>query len=209
MKTFTFVRGKAIPFLLDDIDTDQIAPANLVRTLTPDYKIAMFGHRRASAIAADKPLPFDMPQYAGAPILVTGKNFGCGSAREVAVWALAENGIRCIVAPSFSAVYRESCLKNGILPVVLDEPSHADFAAICVRDDGRGEFVADLASRTLHTPEGREFPFAFDAGEREALLHGLDDVASTLRYVGDIERWETRCEIETPWLRRVSIDTSR
>jgi 3-isopropylmalate/(R)-2-methylmalate dehydratase small subunit len=205
MKTFTFVRGKAMPFLLDDIDTDQIAPAKLFRTLTPDYRSAMFGYRRAAALKAGVPLPFDLPRYAGAPILVTGKNFGCGSAREVAVWALAENGISCIVAPSFSAVYRESCIKNAILPVMLDAASHVSFAAACQRDDGAGDFVADLQSRTLRTPDGQAFPFAFGDEEREFLLHGLDDVSATLRYLDDIEAWERRCATETPWLRRVSI----
>jgi len=205
MRTFASVRGKAMPFLLDDIDTDQIAPANLFRTLSPDYKTAMFGHRRTSALKAGAPLPFDLPRYAGAPILVTGKNFGCGSAREVAVWALAENGISCIVAPSFSSVYRDSCIKNAILPVMLDEAAHASFAEACLHDDGAGDFVADLYSKTLRSPEGQVFPFAFDDEEREALLHGLDDVTATLRHLDAIEAWERRCATETPWLRRVSI----
>ena len=200
MKTFTSVRGKAIPFLLDDLDTDQIAPASLMRTLTPDYRTAMFGHRRAAARAEERPLPFDLPQYARAPILVTGKNFGCGSAREVAVWALAENGVRCIVAPSFSAVFRESCLKNAILPVALDAESHAAFAALCTGDDGRDDFSADLEAQTLVAPDGARFPFAFDAQEREALLLGLDDVAATLRHADAIEAWERRCAREAPWL---------
>ena len=205
MKPFTSVRGKAIPFLLDDIDTDQIAPANLMRTLTPDYSTAMFGHRRENAIATGSPLPFDLPQFAKAPILVTGKNIGCGSAREVAVWALAENGISCIVAPSFSAVFRESCLKNSILPVTLDSATHAAFAQAVRLDDGRGEFIADLHRQVLSTPDGAEFRFDIDAQERETLLNGVDDVTATLRYLDVVEAWERRCEAETPWLRRVSI----
>lgn len=205
MQKFISVRGKAIPFLLDDVDTDQIAPANIMRTLTPDYTTAMFGHRRASAKEAGSPLPFDLPQFARAPILVAGRNFGCGSAREVAVWALAENGIRCIVAPGFAAVYRESCLKNAILPVVLDADSHAEFAAICIEDAGRGEFIADLRSRSLQTPDGRIFAFAFDDSERDVLLIGLDDVAATMRHIGEIEAWERRRDAETPWLRDVAI----
>lgn len=205
MKPFTSVRGKAIPFLLDDIDTDQIAPANLMRTLTPDYSTAMFGHRRENAIAAGSALPFDLPQFAKAPILVTGKNFGCGSAREVAVWALAENGISCIVAPSFSAVFRESCLKNSILPVTLDGDTHAAFAQAVRLDEGRGEFIADLHRQVLSTPDDAEFRFDYDAQERETLLNGLDDVSATLRYSAEIEAWEQRCKQTMPWLRRAAL----
>jgi 3-isopropylmalate/(R)-2-methylmalate dehydratase small subunit len=205
MKTFTSVRGKAVPFLLDDLDTDQIAPASLMRTLTPDYKTAMFGHRRAAALSAGQPLPFDSPVYAGAPILVTGKNFGCGSAREVAVWALAENGVRCIVAPSFSAVFRESCLKNGILPVRLDAEPYAAFAALCAHNAGRDDFCADLQSQSLATPDGAHVRFAFDPQERDALLTGLDDVSATMRYCDAIDAWERRCAQTSPWLRKALI----
>jgi 3-isopropylmalate/(R)-2-methylmalate dehydratase small subunit len=205
MNPFTSVRGQAIPFLLDDIDTDQIAPANLMRTLTPDYSTAMFGHRRENAIAAGSPLPFDLPQFAKASIHETGKNFGCGSAREVAVWALAENGIRCIVAPSFSAVFRESCLKNSILPVTLDSDTHAAFAQAVRLDEGRGEFIADLHRQVLSTPDGAEFRFDFDTHERETLLNGLDDISATLRHSAEIEVWEQRCEQSAPWLRETLI----
>lgn len=209
MKTFTSVCGKAVPLLLDDLDTDQIAPASLMRTLTPDYRTAMFGHRRAAALAEGWPLPFDLPQYADAPILVTGKNFGCGSAREVAVWALAENGVRCIIAPSFSAVFRESCLKNGILPVTLAAEAHASFAALCVRDAGRGAFCVDLRTQTLATPDDTRFPFEFDAQERDALLEGLDDVSATLRHSDEISAWERRCEQTAPWLRQALVPARR
>ncbi|HEY8578861.1 MAG TPA: hypothetical protein VIL72_03185, partial [Beijerinckiaceae bacterium] len=199
------VRGKAMALLLDDVDTDQIAPANLMRTLEPDYRTALFGHQRATAIANGRPLPFDLAPYADAPILVTGENFGCGSAREVAVWALAANGVACIVAPSFSAVFRESCLKNAILPVVLDRPAHAAFAALVVADGGANAFEADLREQSLRAPDGSRFPFAFDRREREALLEGLDDVAATKRYEAAIGAWEEGCARATPWLRRPRI----
>ena len=209
MKKFTSVHGKALPLLLDDIDTDQIAPASLMRTLAPDYKTAMFGHQRANARSDGRPLPFDLPQYADAPILVTGKNFGCGSAREVAVWALAENGIRCIIAPSFSAVFRESCLKNSILPVTLDAKAHAAFAAITLRDEGHSEFGACLSDQQLVTADGTPFPFEFDAQEREALLNGLDDVSGTMRYDDEISSWERRSALTMPWLRQGLISESK
>ena len=189
-------------YLVDDLDTDQIAPANMMRSLTPDYERGLFGNRRKSALEKGDPLGFDLPQYVNAPILVTGKNFGCGSAREVAVWALCARGIRCIISPSFAPVFRESCLKNGLLPVELLTDCHASLAQVCLADAGRNEFTVDIRARTLTCPDGTHFSFAFNDEERDCLMHGIDDVASTMRYSDDIAAWEKRCARLTPWLQQ-------
>jgi 3-isopropylmalate/(R)-2-methylmalate dehydratase small subunit len=200
MEKFTSVHGAAAPLLIDNINTDQIAPVQFMRALEPDYETALFARWRGDPNA---PFVLDQPRFRRAPILVTGGNFGCGSAREVAVWALAAHGIRCIVARSFAEVYRESLLKNGMLPVVLDPALRADFEARVVAVDGQAPFTVDLAACRIDGPDGATFAFAMDAGERAALLEGLDDVAMTLRHRSLIDAWERQTARDQPWLQQV------
>jgi 3-isopropylmalate/(R)-2-methylmalate dehydratase small subunit len=148
----------------------------------------------------------DMPRFYRAPILVTGANFGCGSAREVAVWALAAHGVRCIVARSFAEVYRESLLKNGMLPVVLAPANRMAFEQQVLTVDGQAAFEIDLNAGTIAGPDGAKIPFEIGASERTALLEGLDDVAITLRYRLLIDAWESRVATHQPWLQQVSSD---
>jgi 3-isopropylmalate dehydratase small subunit len=201
MEKFTSVSGAAAPLLIDNINTDQIAPVQFMRALDPDYETALFARWRGDK---DKPFVLDQPRFRRAPILVTGGNFGCGSAREVAVWALAAHGIRCIVARSFAEVYRESLLKNGMLPVVLDPAMRSGFEARVVAADGQAPFTVDLAACRIECPDGTAFAFTMDGGERTALLEGLDDVAMTLRHRALIEAWERQTANDQPWLQQVS-----
>jgi 3-isopropylmalate/(R)-2-methylmalate dehydratase small subunit len=201
MEEFASVRGAAAPLPIDNINTDQIAPVQFMRALEPDYETALFARWRNDP---GKPFVLDRPRFRRAPILVTGDNFGCGSAREVAVWALAAHGIRCIVAKSFAEVYRESLLKNGMLPVVLDPELRSDFEARVIAVDGQAPFEVDLTSCRIACPDGAVFAFTMDAGERMALLEGLDDVAKTLRHRSLIEAWERQTEQEQPWLQQVA-----
>lgn len=201
MEKFNSVRGVAAPLLIDNINTDQIAPVQFMRALEPDYEIALFARWRGDP---GKPFILDQERFRRAPILVTGGNFGCGSAREVAVWALAAHGVRCIVGRSFSEVYRESLLKNGMLPVVLDPPSRSEFEARVVAVDGQGPFTVDLTACRIECPDGVTFAFAIDAGERTALLEGLDDVAMTLRHRSLIDAWERQTTQDQPWLQQVA-----
>lgn len=200
MEKFTSVRGAAAPLLIDNINTDQIAPVQFMRALEPDYQTALFARWRSDP---NEPFVLDQPRFRRAPILVTGGNFGCGSAREVAVWALAAHGIRCIVAKSFAEVYRESLLKNGMLPVVLDQPSRSAFEARVVAVDGQAPFTVDLDALRIDCPDGAAFAFGMDAGERMALLEGLDDVAMTLRHQPLIDAWERQTALDQPWLQQV------
>jgi 3-isopropylmalate/(R)-2-methylmalate dehydratase small subunit len=190
MEKFTVVRGAAAPLLIDNINTDQIAPVQFMRALEPDYQTALFARWRSDP---GEPFVLDMPRFHRAPILVTGANFGCGSAREVAVWALAAHGVRCIVAKSFSEVYRESLIKN--------RPA---FERQVLAVEGRSPFEIDLNARTISCPDGSRITFEIDAGERRALLEGLDDVAVTLRHRPLIEAWERRVATQQPWLQRVA-----
>ncbi|MPZ38956.1 MAG: 3-isopropylmalate dehydratase small subunit [Rhizobiales bacterium] len=201
MEKFASVRGAAAPLLIDDINTDQIAPVQFMRALEPDYEKALFARWRGDPNA---PFVLDEQRFRRAPILVAGSNFGCGSAREVAVWALAAHGVRCIVARSFSEVYRESLLKNGMLPVVLNPALRSDFEARVVAADGQAPFEVDLAAYRITCPDGAAFAFGMDAGERTALLEGLDDVAMTLRHRSLIDAWEKQTALHQPWLQQIT-----
>ena len=126
MQPFSSVTGVAVPMFEDDINTDQIAPVQMARGLKPDYRALLFLRQRHLADGRDNPdFVFNKPQFREPAILVTGKNFGCGSSREAAVWTMLATGIRCIVARSFADIYRENCLQNGLLPVELP-PTEAD-----------------------------------------------------------------------------------
>lgn len=206
MKPFTRVEGPAAPLIENDINTDQIAPAGHGhRTLNPDYAEQLFSGRRGGS----ETFVLDRPEYRNAAILVTGSNFGCGSSRESAVWAVAASGIRCIVAESFADIYRDNCLKNGVLPVVLSPQDNEAFRKAVLADAGGSSFSADLESQRLTTPDGRFFPFEMPASEREILLKGLDDIGLTEIHLEEIEDWEARTRAERPWLQELKDANAR
>lgn len=199
MQAFTKATGAAVPMLEDDINTDEISPIQLARKLQPDYRKMLFMRSRWDD--KGEPVPshvLNRPQFQNPAILVTGANFGCGSSREAAVWALLANGISCVVAPSLADQFRENCLQNGVLPVILDTESFAALAQRVVDADG-APFTADLENQILSGPGGEPIPFAIPAAERLVLLEGLDDIGLTTKHVSDIEAWEARTEAATPW----------
>jgi 3-isopropylmalate dehydratase small subunit len=202
MEKFTQVRGAAAPLLIDNVNTDQIAPVQFMRSLEPDYETALFGRWRMAAPEGE-PFVLDRPRFKRAPILVVGSNFGCGSAREVAVWALVAHGIRCIVARSFSEVFRESTLKNGVLPICLGAADQAAFEQKVIVADGQAAFEVDLVTQKIVCPDGMSFAFDVERNERAALLEGLDDVALTLRHRALIDEREAKIAVEQPWLQSV------
>jgi 3-isopropylmalate/(R)-2-methylmalate dehydratase small subunit len=205
MEPFRTVTGVAIPLLVDNIDTDQIAPASdQSRRLDPDYAALFFaGKRRHPDGSEDSAFILNRGPFRTARILVTGENFGCGSARETAVWSLAAFGIRCIVARSFAERYRENCLRNGILPVVLDATDRAAFEAAVVAADGATGITVDLRDPHVDGPDGRRYTFTIDASDRLVLLEGTDLVDLTLRQSEAIAAWETRTRRRQPWLQDV------
>ena len=201
MQAFIRHSGIAAPLLKDDMNTDQIAPVLQSRGLKDDYKTMLFYRaRRRDDGSEDPDFVLNKPQFRNAGILVTGNNFGAGSSRESAVWSMTANNIRAIVARSFADIYRENCLQNGVLPVVL-APAAADaFIARVIAVDGSGPFTVDLEAQRISGPGGPDVSFEISPADRIRLLEGLDDIGLTLKYMNDIVDWEQRAASEQPWL---------
>ena len=181
MTPFLAITGVAVPLLLDDINTDQIAPQQIDRSLNPDYRVMLFRRQRQ-----DAGFILNRPQYQSAAILIGGSNFGCGSARETAVWALMAWGIRCLVARGFADIFRENCLQNGVLPLELAEREHAAFARRVVAADGAAPFTVDLVTQRISGPAGPDIAFEIAPSDRMRLIEGLDDIGLTLKHADDI-----------------------
>jgi 3-isopropylmalate/(R)-2-methylmalate dehydratase small subunit len=207
VEPFRTFSGVAAPLLIDDVDTDAIAPVSeRSRMLEPDYASLFFARKRRLADGGEDP-PFVLNQgpYRTASILVTGARFGCGSARESAVWALTAFGIRAIVARSFAEMYRENALRNGVLPIVLPAGDRAAFEADVLAAAGRATFTVGLRDPHVAAPNGRRYAFTIDAADRLALLEGTDLVALTLRQNAAIDAWEARTRREQPWLQDAGL----
>ncbi|WP_210496673.1 3-isopropylmalate dehydratase small subunit [Microvirga antarctica] len=201
MTPFTTISGAAVPMLENDINTDQIAPVPTKRSLKPDYReLLFFRARRRDDDTLDPDFVLNRPQFAEPRILVAGHNFGCGSSREAAVWALVAVGIRCIIARSLADLYRENCLQNGVLPIELPMEAAVAFEARVLASDGAEPFAVDLYSQTISGPGGAPIPFEIAAADRIRLLEGLDDIGLTLKHQQDIAAWETRTRAASPWL---------
>jgi 3-isopropylmalate dehydratase small subunit len=203
MQPFTTHTGIAVPLLKDDINTDQIAPVQAMRALKPDYKALLFMRARKRDDGSEDPdFVLNQPQFRNPGILVTGNNFGAGSSREAAVWGMLANNIRVIVAKSFADIYRENCLQNGLLPIVL-APAEADaFVERVVRVNGAAPFTVDLPSQRISGSGGGDIGFELPAADRMRLLEGLDDIGFTLKQNDEIARWEARMAAQQPWLQR-------
>jgi 3-isopropylmalate dehydratase small subunit len=196
MQPFKRHTGIAVPLLRDDVNTDEVSPVQAMREMKPDYKKLLFMRRRAE----DPDFVLNKPQFANPGILVTGHNFGAGSSREAAVWGMLANNIRVIVAKSFADIYRENCLQNGLLPVVLG-PDDADrLIARVVAADGSAPFTVDLETQKISGPGGPEIAFDISAADRMRLLEGLDDIGMTLKHTDEIVAWEKRMTVTQPWL---------
>ena len=195
MEPFTVVRGAAAPLLLPDVNTDVLAPGHSGRA---DLGAAAFAPLRYRPDGTDDPaFVLNDPRFRGAPILLAGRNFGCGSSREMAVWALVRLGVRCVIAPSFGDIFAGNCVQNGLLPATLDDAtvrSLADAAA------GGGAFEVDLRTCAVTAPDGRTFAFEVDAAWRARLLEGLDDLGATLQRLQDITAFETADRARRPWV---------
>ncbi len=201
MQPFSSHTAVAAPLLRDDINTDQIAPVMHSRDLKEDYgKTLFYRARRREDGSEDPDFILNKPQFRNAGILVTGNNFGAGSSRESAVWAMVANNIRVIVAKSFADIYRENCLQNGVLPVVLAAPEADALAARVVAADGAAPFTVDLVSQRISGPGGPDMSFEIAPADRMRLLEGLDDIGLTLKHMNDIVGWEQRTAAAQPWL---------
>ena len=193
MEPLTRVEGRAIPLGLKNVDTDIIIPAKWLKTISREG----LGRGAFETIRAEPGNVFDDPAYAGANLLIAGDNFGCGSSREHAAWALGDMGIRVVIAPSFSDIFSGNAVKNGILPVVL--PQEAVDRLLEVAREGVAISV-DLEHQTVTTPYQDRFTFALDPFRRDCLLGGLDEVGLTMARSEAIGGFEASRAAAQPWL---------
>jgi 3-isopropylmalate/(R)-2-methylmalate dehydratase small subunit len=196
------VTGPAVPLLRANIDTDVIIRVErLVGTAKGEMGAHAFEVWRRREDGSENPdCALNRPAWRGAPILLAGANFGCGSSREGAVWALAGMGVRAVIAPSFSDIFANNALQNGLLPVVLPEAAVAALAAAMEAAPGNARVTVDLARQVVLSPAGEAHPFAIDPARREALLAGLDDIGLTLRQAGAIAAWQGQDRTARPWV---------
>jgi 3-isopropylmalate/(R)-2-methylmalate dehydratase small subunit len=204
MQPFKTHTGIAVPLLKDDINTDQIAPVLAMRALKPDYKALLFMRTRSE----EPDFVLNQPQFREPGILVTGQNFGAGSSREAAVWGMLANNIKVIVARSFADIYRENCLQNGLLPVVLAPDDAEAFEQRVLATNGAAPFTVDLVSQRINGPGGPDIGFELPAADRMRLLEGLDDIGLTLKHRDDILSWEQRVAAAQPWLQTAADSRS-
>jgi len=203
MAPFTTHTGIAVPLIADDINTDQIAPVQAMRALKPDYKTLLFMRaRKRDDGSEDADFVLNKPQFRVPGMLVTGQNFGAGSSREAAVWGMLANNIRVIVARSFADIYRENCLQNGLLPIVLAPPDAQAFEQRVLTVNGAAPFTVDLQTQRISGPGGADITFDVPAADRMRLLEGLDDIGLTLKHSDEIASWEQRMAGDQPWLQR-------
>ena len=203
MKAFQAVTGRVIPLLQADINTDQIIPSAFLRSVGQDKSYGLFAYMRKNKDGTvNQECVFEMPQFQKAPILLAGENFGCGSSREHAVWALAAFGIQCVIGKTLADFFRENCLKNGVLPILLKE---ADFEALSKRvlkANGYESFTVDLETCKIHAPNDVTFSFDMEPFEKIALLEGLDDIGATLKHLAEIQDWEQQVNQSLPYIQK-------
>ncbi len=200
MEPFRSVTGAAAPLPQDDVNTDQIIPSAWLKDLNADLAHGFLAYmRRQPDGTRNEDFVLERPQFARAPILVTGANFGCGSSREHAVWALRAFGVRCVIGASPAEFFRENCLKNGVLPVTLEPAAMKALLERVTQVDGREPFTVDLEACEIRGPGGFVQRFDFPSGEREALLEGLDDIGLTLKSLPAIQAWEKKMAAERPF----------
>ena len=192
MNPVNIVEGKAYPFGLKNIDTDVIIPAEWLKTVS---RIGL-GRGAFESIRANRDNIFDDPAYAGAPILIAGDNFGCGSSREHAAWALGDMGIEAVIAPSFSDIFSSNAFKNGILTVALPQEAIDRLMEVAKTDP----IHVDLDSQTVTTPFQDRFTFEIDPFRKNCLANGLDEIGLTMAMDQKISNYEKRASAAWPWL---------
>lgn len=210
MEPFTVVKGLVAPLDRINVDTDAIIPKQFLKSI----KRTGFGpnlfdawryldHGEPGQDCRNRPLNpkfvLNQPRYQEASILLARNNFGCGSSREHAVWALVDDGFRAVIASSFADIFHNNAFKNGLLPITLDEAAIDELFQEVEATPGY-RLLIDLPAQEMITPEKRILPFAVDEFRKHCLIEGLDDIDLTLQYVDEIRAYEKRQHLETPWL---------
>jgi 3-isopropylmalate dehydratase small subunit len=192
MKAISRVEGRAYPVGLKNIDTDVIIPAAWLKTISR----AGLGKGAFETLRAVPGNVFDDPEYAGAPILIAGDNFGCGSSREHAAWAMADMGISAVIAPSFSDIFSGNAFKNGLLAIVLPLAAIDRLMEVARTD----EIHIDLETQTVTTPFQDRFEFEIDPFRKHCLINGVDEIGLTLKSSDAISVYEAKLSADRPWL---------
>jgi 3-isopropylmalate/(R)-2-methylmalate dehydratase small subunit len=204
MRPFTTLTGVAAPLLRPNIDTDAIIPSREMKGVTKaGLADGLFAGWRYTEVGGRTPRPdfvLNDPAYAGATILLAGENFGCGSSREHAVWALAEYGFRAVVAPSFSPIFQQNCLRNGLLAAAAAPDFIADLAAGMAAGPQDYKVHIDLPAQTITGPDDATARFEIDDEAKEMLFHGLDAIALTLRSLDAIQAFRAEDRVRRPWV---------
>ena len=200
MEKFTAITGVAAPLPMVNVDTDMIIPKQFLKTIKRTGLGAnLFDEMRFDRDGNEvEDFVLNQPAYRKAEILVGGENFGCGSSREHAPWAIKDFGIRCVIAPSFADIFYNNCFKNGILPVPLPR-NQVD---ILMKDAEKGEnarMTVDLEAQTITTSDGEVISFEVDPFQKQCLLDGLDDIALTMARAPDIDAFEVKHSVNQPW----------
>lgn len=210
MRAFTVVTSKIAPLDRPNVDTDAIIPKQYLKSirrtgfgpfLFDDWRYLDAGDLEIDPASrrVNPDFVLNMAEHQGAQILIARDNFGCGSSREHAVWALDDQGFRAVIAPSFADIFFSNCFKNGVLPVVLKaEEVQAIFDGIA--KDSAAQFTIDLPAQQVKLPCGNAFSFAIDAGRKQNLVEGLDEIGLTLQSADKIKAYEARRAQQTPWL---------
>ena len=201
MDKFTTLTGVAAPMPMINVDTDMIIPKQFLKTIKRSGLGAnLFDEMRFNDDGSEKPdFVLNKAAYRSAEILVAGDNFGCGSSREHAPWALLDFGIRCVIAPSFADIFYNNCFKNGILPIALPQEDVDKLMADAERG-ANATLTVDLESQTIKGPDGGEIAFEVDAFRKHCLLNGLDDIGLTMEKAASIDSFEAGREASQPWV---------
>ena len=201
MDKFTTLTGVAAPLDMINVDTDMIIPKQFLKTIKRSgLGVHAFSEMRYNADGTENPdFVLNQPAYREAKILVAGDNFGCGSSREHAPWAILDQGIRCVISTSFADIFYNNCFKNGILPIVV---SQEDLDKL-MDDAGRGAnatMTVDLEAQTIQGPDGGTVSFDMDPHRKHCMINGLDDIGQSMQKVDAIAAHEAKRDAATPWL---------
>ena len=201
MEPFNKLEGVAAPLNMINVDTDMIIPKQYLKTIQrTGLGKALFDEMRHNQDGSEKPeFVLNKPAYRGAKILVTGDNFGCGSSREHAPWALLDFGIRCVIAPSFADIFYGNCFKNGILPIKLPQ-EQVDKLMDDAERGANAVISIDLEAQEIRGPDGGMIKFEVDAFRKQCLLNGWDDIGLTMRAAEKIDAFEKTQHTQAPWL---------
>ena len=201
MEKFTKITGVAAPMPLVNIDTDMIIPKNFLKTIKRSgLGVNLFDEMRYNQDGTEvESFVLNQPAYRKAEVIIAGENFGCGSSREHAPWALLDFGIRAVISTSFADIFYNNCFKNGILPIVM-APEVIEALMDDARKGANARMTVDLENQIVTTSEGQEFPFEVDSHRKHCLINGLDDIGLAMEKAASIDSYEAKAATARPWV---------